>query len=114
MRLDTGALDIGRVSRIRQINEKPFLNIQKNVFNGTGFTSMQLNPYKNKVMVGIMTNGMQYKPDTNDGSIFAYDNLMQRDIQYSYSSDVDYSSVAAKKFTEFTFDNPSKQYLDSP
>ncbi len=80
IRLDTGALAIDRVSRIRQMNQKPFLNIQRDIFNGTGPTTLELNPYKSKVMLGSMTNGMQYKPDTNEGSIYAYDNLMQRDI----------------------------------
>jgi hypothetical protein len=74
MRLDTGALDINKVSRIRQINEKPYLNIERGVFNGTGPTILQFNPYLKKVMLRDATNGMQYKPDTNDGSIHAYDN----------------------------------------
>ncbi len=39
---------------------------------------------------------------------------MQRDIQYSYSSDVEFNSISSAKFTESTFDNPQKSYLDSP
>lgn len=40
MRIDTGALNIDRITRVRQINEKPYLNIQKDIFNGTGPTTL--------------------------------------------------------------------------
>ena len=61
---------------------------------------------------------MQFKPDINDGSLNAYDNLLQRNIKYNYHSDVDFSSdgtkVSAKKYTENIFGNPQEAYLDSP
>lgn len=37
MRIDTGTLDQSRICRIRQINEKPYLNILRNIYNGATY-----------------------------------------------------------------------------
>ena len=36
MKMNTGALDIDKVARIVQVNDEPYLNIQKNIYNGSG------------------------------------------------------------------------------
>jgi len=37
LRMDTGALNLDRIARIRQINQRPYLNIKQKIFNGTGY-----------------------------------------------------------------------------
>lgn len=58
MRIDTGALDLSRISKVRQINEKPYLNIQQNIFNGSGYVQAPVNPWEKRVYLKDMTNGM--------------------------------------------------------
>jgi hypothetical protein len=109
MRMDTGALEQERIARIRQINEKPYLNIKKDIFNGTGPTTLEVNPYPKIVPLSDMTNGMQYKPDINDGSLNQYDNIFQRNVKYSYDSDEEYGPnnnlIQSKKYKENIFLN---------
>lgn len=65
-----------------------------------------------------MTNGMQYKPEINEGNLNAYDNIIQRNVLYKYDSDEVYaqqnSKVDGKKYVEDIFTNPNQILADSP
>lgn len=65
-----------------------------------------------------VTNGMQFKPDVNDGNLNAYDNILQRNILYKYDSDETYSrngeKVEGKKYVENTISNTEMKYASGP
>lgn len=87
IRIDTGALRQERIARIRQINQAPYFNIQKEIYNGTGYVSTIINPWKQKFEIKNATNGMQFKPNIEDGGVNTYDNTLQRNLLYKYDSD---------------------------
>eukprot|EP00347_Sterkiella_histriomuscorum_P017232 403350176 len=114
MRIDTGALEQERISRVRQINLKPYLNIQQNIYNGTGYVQAPVNPWYNRVSLNDMTNGLQYKPEINEGTLNQYDNVYMRNFVYKYSEDTTFQqndqSILAKTYTEKVFNNGPNKY----
>ena len=89
--------------------------MRQKIFNGTGYVEAQINPYSERVSLNDMTNGMQYRPSIDDGSLNAYDNNLQRNIKYKYDSDQSLGAgdnkISAKKYTEDTFNNVDVHYL---
>lgn len=95
--MDTGSLEIEKIARIRQINQKPYLNVLQQIYNGTGYVSVAVNPYDVRVPLDENTNGMQFKPEINEGNLDAYDNSFFRAFSYQYSEDSSISTGSGDK-----------------
>lgn len=113
LRIETGSIDVSKVARIRQINQKPYINVLTNIFNGTGYVQAPVNPYSVRVPLSEDTSGMQFQPEVNEGTLQAYDNLFFRDFYYPYSSEDSYytsnadTSIQTKVYSQFGLQQPA-------
>jgi len=109
----TGSLGVDEVSTVRRVNNVAYVNKNFQMFNGTYYHDVTLNPGGSSdsfTSFNKCSNGMQFAPNTDSGSVRVYDNSMLKIKTYDYSNDVtldtsDYSFPV----TEFSYINEATQ-----
>ena len=104
VRIDTGSSDTDKVAMVRLINNIPTVNKNMQVFNGTYYASLQVNPWNSSIAINGAFNGMQFKPLLKNDTVSVYDNRLVRTIKYKHDSDEKYGTeddyVKVQKFVE--------------
>mmetsp|Transcript_33877 Transcript_33877/g.24932 ORF Transcript_33877/g.24932 Transcript_33877/m.24932 type:complete len:322 (-) Transcript_33877:362-1327(-) len=81
IRMDAGFTYKDKIAHTRLINMLPTINKNQYIYNGTDPSLLQLNPWATKVELNKATNGMQFPPDTEDGTgVSFYDNRILRRV----------------------------------
>ena len=119
IKIKTGTGHVENISKLTQINQKAFVNKRLTIFNGTGPIETAVNLWDKKVQLEDVTNGMQFHPETNEGTIRIYDNQFQRHLQFQYHKDenlkgTDDSNTLVKTFREDTISNSDMILKSSP
>lgn len=87
MWINSGASDPYQVGQVQQLNNKPYLNSLTQIYDGSQISSQPVNPWAREVALDGISNGLQYAPQTDGGSVKSYDSLYQRYFEYESSGD---------------------------
>lgn len=90
----TGSLGVNEVSTVRRLNDVSYVNKNYLMFNGTYYHNVTLSPYGSDSLVKFSkcSNGMQFSPGTEDGTLRVYDNSMLMIKSFEYSKDDDFET----------------------
>lgn len=84
IRVDTGNREAEKVAQVRFVNGEHYINKNMQMFNGTYFSTLHVDPWGSPTSMKSASNGMQFKPFMTEEEVNIYENRMIRLLNYKY------------------------------
>lgn len=112
MGIYAGSISIDNVAKVREMNDKDYMNREQRMWIGKNFTDLQVPPEGNYNIFGLATNGMQFSPKiaSNSSELSIVNPSVLQVTKYQQDGDEqalndDNSNIMVKAFKTDDFDN---------